>query len=136
MARTRTPGIRMDRNGGRIIDKEHRGKGIYLRLGPISQEHAEQRLADEIARAMPSLSATRARVQDSRTAPHASSSSRRTNARSVLLRGMSDYLLLISATLTYTGSTTARWRPLSLTDWRQASRLRQLTAAWKSCVPY
>jgi integrase len=51
MARPRTPGIRMDRNGGRIIDKEHRGKGIYLRLGPISQEHAEQRLADEIARA-------------------------------------------------------------------------------------
>ena len=50
MACTRTPGIRMDRNGGRIIDKEHCGKGIYVRLGPISQEHAEQRLADEIAR--------------------------------------------------------------------------------------
>jgi hypothetical protein len=50
MARSRTPGIRIDRDGRRIIDKEHRGLGIYLRLGPISQEHAEQRLADEIAR--------------------------------------------------------------------------------------
>jgi hypothetical protein len=50
MARTRTPGIRVDRDGRRIIDKDHRGVAIYLRLGPISQEHAEQRLADEIAR--------------------------------------------------------------------------------------
>jgi integrase len=50
MARTRTPGIRMDRNGRRIIDKKHRGEGIYIRLGPISQEHAEQTLANEIAR--------------------------------------------------------------------------------------
>ena len=50
MARTRTPGIRIDRHGRLIIDKEHRGVGIYLRLGPTSQEHAEQRLADEIAR--------------------------------------------------------------------------------------
>jgi hypothetical protein len=40
MARTRTPGIRMDRNGGRIIDKEkeHRGKGTgkWLRWGYTS----------------------------------------------------------------------------------------------------
>ena len=50
MTRTRTPGIRIDRDGRRIIDKEHRGAGIYLRLGPISQKHAEQRLAEEIAR--------------------------------------------------------------------------------------
>jgi integrase len=50
MARTRTPGIRMDRKGRRIIDTEHRGVVIYLRLGPTSQEHTEQRLADEIAR--------------------------------------------------------------------------------------
>ena len=50
MARTRTPGIRIDRNGRRIIDKEHHGVEIYVRLGPIRQEHAEQRLADEIAR--------------------------------------------------------------------------------------
>ena len=50
MARTRTPGIRVDRDGRRIIDKNHRGVAIYLRLGRISQEHAEQTLADEIAR--------------------------------------------------------------------------------------
>jgi len=50
MARTRTPGIRIDRNGRRIIDKEHHGVEIYVRLGPIRQEHAEQRLADEMAR--------------------------------------------------------------------------------------
>ena len=48
MARTRTSGIRVDRDGRRIIDKDHRGVAIYLRLGAISQEHAEQRLADEI----------------------------------------------------------------------------------------
>lgn len=36
MARTRTPGIRIDRNDRRIIDKEHRGAGIYLRLGHSS----------------------------------------------------------------------------------------------------
>jgi integrase len=50
MGCTRRPGIRIDRNGRRIIDKEHRGVGIYVRLGPISQEHAEQKLADEIAK--------------------------------------------------------------------------------------
>lgn len=49
MACTRTPGIRIDRNGRRIIDKEHRGVGIYVRLGSIGQEHAEQRLAHEMA---------------------------------------------------------------------------------------
>src|SRR5450631_4500096 len=50
MARTRTAGIRIDSDGRRIIDKEHRGVGIYLRLGPISQEDAEQQLANEVAR--------------------------------------------------------------------------------------
>ena len=50
MARTRTPGIRIDRNGRRIIDKEHHGVEIYVRLGPIRQEHAEKRLVDEMAR--------------------------------------------------------------------------------------
>jgi hypothetical protein len=40
----------VDRDGRCIIDKDHRGVAIYLRLGAISQEHAEQRLADEIAR--------------------------------------------------------------------------------------
>ena len=50
MARTRTPGIRVDRNGGLIVDKEHRGIPIYIRLGPLSQEQAEQRLIEEIDR--------------------------------------------------------------------------------------
>ena len=50
MARTRTPGIRLDRNGGLIIDKEHRGIPMYLRLGRTSQEEAEQRLAAETIR--------------------------------------------------------------------------------------
>src|SRR6266852_1945267 len=50
MARSRTAGIRIDSDGRRIIDKEHRGVGIYLRLGPISQEDAEQQLANEVAR--------------------------------------------------------------------------------------
>src|SRR3984893_7770587 len=50
MARTRTAGIKIDSDGRRIIDKEHRGVGIYLRLGPISQEDAEQQLANEVAR--------------------------------------------------------------------------------------
>ncbi len=50
MTRTRTSGIRIDRYGRRIIDKEHRGVAIYRRLGATSQEHAERKLADEMAR--------------------------------------------------------------------------------------
>ncbi len=45
MSSTRTPGIRIDRNGGLIIDKEHRGIPIYVCLGGTDQERAEQRLA-------------------------------------------------------------------------------------------
>ena len=50
MASTRTPGITFDPAGHRIIDKEHRGVRICLRLGPLSQEDAEYRLNAEIAR--------------------------------------------------------------------------------------
>src|SRR5260370_9167303 len=50
MAPTRHGGIRIDSDGRRIIEKEHRGVGIYLRLGPISQEDAEQQLTNEVAR--------------------------------------------------------------------------------------
>ena len=50
MARTRTAGIRIDRDGRFIIDKEHHGVGIYLRLGRISQEDAERQLANEVNR--------------------------------------------------------------------------------------
>jgi hypothetical protein len=47
---TRTLGITVDAAGQRIIDKEHRGVRIFLRLGPLSQEDAEHRLDAEIIR--------------------------------------------------------------------------------------
>src|SRR5438876_4734272 len=50
MARTRIPGIRTNGNVGLIVDKEHRGIPIYIRLGLLSQEQAEQRLIEEIDR--------------------------------------------------------------------------------------
>jgi len=50
MPTTRTPGITVDPAGHRIVDKEHRGVRIFLRLGPLNQEDAEQRLCAEIAR--------------------------------------------------------------------------------------
>jgi len=46
MSSTRTPGIRIDnRTNCLIIDKEHRGIPIYVRLGVTDQERAERRLA-------------------------------------------------------------------------------------------
>src|ERR1700737_4440857 len=50
MLTTRTPGITVDAAGHRIVDKDHRGVRIFLRLGPLNQEDAEQRLCAEIAR--------------------------------------------------------------------------------------
>src|SRR6266513_586572 len=50
MPTTRTPGITVDVAGDRIIDKEHRGIRIYVRLGPLSHDDAEHRLDAEIAR--------------------------------------------------------------------------------------
>jgi hypothetical protein len=51
MSSTRTPGIRIDnRTNCLIIDKEHHGIPIYVRLGVTDQERAEQRLAEEIQR--------------------------------------------------------------------------------------
>lgn len=50
MPSTRTPGITMDAAGHRIVDKEHRGVRIFLRLGPGSQEYAEHRLDAEVSR--------------------------------------------------------------------------------------
>ena len=49
MAATRTQGITVDTNGNFTIDKEHHGVRICLRLGPLSQRDAEQRLDAEIA---------------------------------------------------------------------------------------
>jgi integrase len=50
MAATRTQGITVDTNGNLTIDKEHRGVRICLRLGPLGQRDAEQRLDAEIVR--------------------------------------------------------------------------------------
>ena len=50
MTRTRTPGITVDAEGKRTIDKEHRGIRICLRLGDATQEQAERRLQLEIDR--------------------------------------------------------------------------------------
>lgn len=50
MSITRTAGITIDGSGRRTIDKEHRGVRVFLRLGALSQEHAELRLAQEVDR--------------------------------------------------------------------------------------
>jgi integrase len=50
VGRTRTPGITLDPNGNRIINKELRGVRLFLRLGPVSQEDAEARLHTELNR--------------------------------------------------------------------------------------
>ena len=50
MARTRTPGITVDFNGDVAINKEVRGKRLFVRLGQMSQEDAEARLQKELER--------------------------------------------------------------------------------------
>ena len=50
MPSTGISGITVDAAGHRIIDKEYRGVRIYVRLGPISEEEAEQRLDAELNR--------------------------------------------------------------------------------------
>ena len=50
MATTRTPGITVDTEGFRTINKEHRGERISARLGSVCQEQAECRLAQELER--------------------------------------------------------------------------------------
>lgn len=42
--------ITLDRNGQAIIDKEHRGVRIYVRLGGTTQEEAQRRLSLEVQR--------------------------------------------------------------------------------------
>lgn len=49
MAKTRTSGIILNKDGTRIINKIYKGESIYRRLGKVSQEEAEQRLKQEIA---------------------------------------------------------------------------------------
>jgi len=48
MAATRTPGIRLGRDGRFFIDKRYRGVRIGMRVGPVTQEQAEQRLKREM----------------------------------------------------------------------------------------
>lgn len=48
MATTRTRGISLEKDGSRTLNKVHKGERIFVRLGQVSQEEAEQRLADEI----------------------------------------------------------------------------------------
>ena len=55
MARTRTPGITIASDGRRFIDKEYRGVRIGPRVGPITQEQAEQRLQIEMIRVLGGL---------------------------------------------------------------------------------
>jgi hypothetical protein len=50
MARTQTPGITVDGDSRRIIDKEHRGRRIFVRLGRISEDDAKRRLTAELQR--------------------------------------------------------------------------------------
>jgi hypothetical protein len=50
MATTRTPGITVLADGRRFIDKRFRGVRIGLRVGAVTQEHAEERLRTEMAR--------------------------------------------------------------------------------------
>ena len=50
MTITRAPGIAVGLDGKRIINKEYRGARLFVRLGNISQGHAEQRLRAEIER--------------------------------------------------------------------------------------
>jgi len=50
MPRTKTPGITINGAGHPIIDKEHRGVRIYVRLGPVSEEEAQRRLTAELQR--------------------------------------------------------------------------------------
>jgi hypothetical protein len=45
MATTGAPGITVDTEGFRTINKEHRGERIFARLGLVCQEQAERRLA-------------------------------------------------------------------------------------------
>lgn len=48
MAKTRTGGVLVWPDGTRSIDKQHRGERIFIRLGKVSQEEAEQRLRAEL----------------------------------------------------------------------------------------
>jgi integrase len=45
---TRTKGISIAKDGSRTLNKVHRGQRIFIRLGKVSQEEAERKLAEAI----------------------------------------------------------------------------------------
>jgi integrase len=45
--RTRTKGIQSTANGGKVVNKEYRGKRLFVRLGEVSQDEAETWLRQE-----------------------------------------------------------------------------------------
>ena len=48
MAATRTPGVTRTHDGRFFIDNRYRGVRIGMRVGPLTQEQAEQRLQREM----------------------------------------------------------------------------------------
>src|ERR1700682_2241855 len=135
MARTRTPGIRVDRDGRRLIDKDHRGVAIYLRLGPVTQENAEQRLGTRLPESMLSFSAMQICGCDSPTGRRVISPSRATSDRSIPRLGMSDCSLHISGLSKYIKSMTGHSSALSPTELPQALRPRPSIVVLRSCAP-
>lgn len=67
--RSRTSGIRSDADGSKTIDKQYCGERIFIRLGKVSQDYAEQRLAEEVARIKAKQSGAR-RSRSFREAAH------------------------------------------------------------------
>lgn len=49
MAKTRTSGIQLEKDGTRTLNKVYKGERIFLRLGKVSQDEAEQQLKKELA---------------------------------------------------------------------------------------
>ena len=53
MPSTKIPGVTVNAAGQRIVDKEHRGVRIYMRLGRVSDQQAEQRLRKRLIKRVP-----------------------------------------------------------------------------------
>lgn len=66
MAATRTPGITLGADGRFFIDKRYRGIRIGTRVGPVTQDQAEQRLQTQNAAGRPGGGAPRASAPELR----------------------------------------------------------------------
>jgi len=84
MASTRTPGITIDADGRRFIDKHYRGVRIGMRVGPVTQDQAEQRLQTEIPASISKSLNMLTRAPSFATVPRVTWHSRTTNAASRL----------------------------------------------------